>query len=228
MNFTRKILAGSSAITILAAALAPVAQAEVSGSVGVASTYLWRGMDLGSGTPAVFGDLSYSNSGFYSGIWGSSGDTAAGSEYDLYAGYGSTLGDFSYDLSLWSYNYPTGPDETDFTDVSDAVVSVGYGPVAFSAYIPIGKDNSGSDYMYYTLSGSLNQFSATLGLHQDDPDAVVGCPADNTGDTCSPMHIDVSYAYNDNLAFTLSQMIADEPEGDDLKFIVSYSLPIGE
>lgn len=234
MNFTKTLLAGSVAASVLAAsAFVSTAHAEVSASVGVASTYLWRGADLGSGTPAVSGDINYSTSGFYTGVWGSSGDTAAGSEYDIYAGYGNSVGDFSYDFSLWSYNYPTGAGysadgETDFTDFSDAVVSLGYGPVAFTAYVPVGKDNSPGDYMYYTLSGSFGKYSVTMGLHQDDPDVVVGCPADNTDETCSPVHINLDYAFSDNLTFTLSQFIADEPEGDDMKFVVSYSMPIGE
>lgn len=242
MNFTKTLLASSVAASVLAAsAFVSTAHAEVSASVGVASTYLWRGYDLGSGVPAVSGDLNYSNSGFYSGVWVSSGDSAAGTEYDLYAGYGGALGDFSYDLSLWSYNYPTGAGysadgETDFTDFSDAVVSLGYGPVAFTAYVPVGKDNSPGDYMYYTLSGSMGDFSLTLGMHQDTGNVVddlgnvtaYACPSDDEDGVCSPVHINLDYAFNDNLTFTLSQFVADGTDDDDMKFVVSYSMPIGE
>lgn len=232
MKFTRKSLASSVAASVLAAgALVPFAHAEVSGSVGVASTYLWRGLDLGSGTPAVSGDLKYSASGFYTGIWGSSGDTAWGSEYDLYAGYGGSIGEtFSYDLSLWNYNYPTGPYEHDIGDIADAVVSLGVGPVSFAAYIPVG-DGSGGDYSYFTLGGSFGSFSLLLGMHYESPadGGAAPCPADTAiDDACSPVHLNASYAYNDNLSFTLSQFIADETDTDDLKFVVSYSLPIGE
>lgn len=225
MNVSKKQLASVVAICGLAcAAVTPVAQAEVSASVGVASTYLWRGQDLGSGTPAVSGDLNYSNSGFYTGIWGSSGDTAAGTEYDLYAGYGMSFGEndmFSVDLSIWNYNYPTiGPDdegepqEVDFGDLSEVVLSLGVGPVALTIY-----DNvAGSPgYMYYTLGGAVGDFSLTVGMHDN---------ADSGAD--DPVHVDLSYAYNDNVSFTFSQFVADEDPNDDLKFVVSYSLPIGE
>lgn len=231
MKFNRKTLASSIAASVLAAsALVPVANAEVSGSVGIASTYLWRGLDLGSGTPAVFGDLNYSTSGFYTGVWGSSGDTVAGTEYDLYAGYGGSVGDFSYDFSLWNYVYPTGQFEHDFGDISDAVVSLGFGPVTAAAYIPIGKENSPGDYMYFTLGATFGAFSVLAGLHQDNPvdGGAAPCPADETSDSCAPIHLNASYAYNDNLSFTLSQFIADDADGDDLKFVVSYSIPIGE
>ncbi len=217
-------LAAAVALTAGAVAATP-AMAEVSASVGVASTYLWRGYDLGSGTPAISGDLSYSAAGFYTGIWGSSGDTSAGTEFDLYAGYGMEFeSGFFFDLSVWNYVYPTGAGytvdgETDIGDLTDVILSVGFGPVAFSYYQPVagacgGEPSTGcsNSYNYYSVSGELGSFSATLGMHDNDDD--------------DPMHLDISYAYNDNLSFTFSQFVSDEPEGDDLKFVVSYSMPI--
>ncbi len=214
MNFAKKLLASSVAASVLAVSAIPAANAEVSGSVGIASTYLWRGNDLGSGTPAISGDLSYSMSGAYAGIWGSSGDTAAGTEYDLYLGYGGEISSFSYDISLWNYNYPTGGDEVDFGDLSELVISLGYGPVAFTYYDNVA---GGTGYEYYTLAGSFSDFTLLVGMHDNEAD-----------DADDPVHVDLSYAYNDNLTFTFSQMVADEPETDDLKFVVSYSIPLGE
>lgn len=227
MKLTHKIIAGAVTAASLVA-VAPIANAEVSASVGVASTYLWRGNDLGSGTPAVSGDLSYSQAGAYGGVWVSSGDDVFGTEYDLYVGYGASVGDFSIDASLWSYNYPTGESEIDFTDASDFVLSLGYGPVSLALYEPIGDDNSSGDYRYVTLGASFGQFSVTAGLHADNAtvDGAAPCPADEDGDTCDPIHINLDYAYNDNLTFTLSQFVADEAADDDLKVVVSYSLPI--
>ena len=206
------------AAAVAASAIAAPAMADgLSGSVGVASTYLWRGYDLGSGTPAVSGDLSYSMSGAYAGIWGSSGDTSAGTEYDLYAGYGMEFdGGFSFDVSVWNYNYPTGagytPDgETDFGDLTDVILTVGFAGASFSYYQPVAA--GAADYNYYTLSYGVGAFSATLGMHDY-----------SKGD--DPVHLDITYAYNDNLSFTFSQFVSDEPQGDDLKFVVSYSIPI--
>ncbi|ABD79495.1 TorF family putative porin [Saccharophagus degradans] len=235
MNSTKKLLATAvAASTMAVAAMAPVANAEVSASVGVASTYLWRGYDLGTGTPAVSGDLNFSQNGFYTGIWGSSGDTAAGTEYDLYIGYGGEVGDFSYDVSLWSYVYPTGAgylddedtaelEETNIGDLMDAVISVGYGPVALTYY---GNVEGADDYSYVTLDATFDKFNVLLGSH--------------SGDTDEATHLNVAYSYNDNLSFTLSKIVSsndgdiDEDSGDmvevdgDVKFVVSYSLPIGE
>lgn len=209
MNKVTK-LAAAIALTAGSIAVAPVALAEVSASVAVASTYLWRGYDLGSGTPAVSGDITVSEGGFYAGVWGSSGDEALGTEYDLYAGWGGEFGGLSVDLSVWNYIYPTGDAELDFGDASEVILGLGFGPVSFTYYDNVA---GGSGYEYYTLGAGFGSFSATLGLH-DNPEGE------------DPMHLDISYAYNDNLSFTISQLVEDEDEGDDLKFVVSYSLPL--
>jgi uncharacterized protein (TIGR02001 family) len=235
MKLSQKAMASVLAASMLAsAAYAPTASAGVSATAGVASTYLWRGYDVGSGTPAVSGDLKFSEYGFYTGVWGGSGDTANGTEYDLYLGYGNAVGDFKYDLSVWNYNYPTGPVELDPGDIADAVIALGYGPVMFTAYVPVGED-SGGDYMYYTLGGTFGSFSVLLGMHQkstnvldDEGDVAYKCPADDTDGECSPVHLNVTYAYNANLSFTLSQFVVDGTDDDDLKFVVSYSLPISK
>ncbi|KJS09464.1 MAG: histidine kinase [Gammaproteobacteria bacterium BRH_c0] len=221
MKLTRKVLSNSVAAVVLATAGLAVssnaAAVEVSASAAVASTYLWRGYDLGSGTPAVSGDINASAGGAYAGVWGSSGDTAAGSEYDLYAGYGVELGGFSIDLSVWNYNYPTGagytPDgETDFGDLTDVVLSLGYGPFSFAYYDNVA---GAAGYEYYTLGAEFGKFAVLLGKHDNV-----------SGD--DPVHLNLTYSYNDNLAFTISQFIADETDDDDLKFVASYSIPIGE
>ena len=196
---------------------ANAAAVEVSGSAAVASTYLWRGYDLGSGTPAVSGDLSVSAGGAYAGIWGSSGDTSAGTEYDLYAGYGLEVGGFTFDISVWNYNYPTGAGytidgETDFGDFTDVIYTIGYGPVSFAWYDNVAGDGT-EDYEYYTLGAEFGKFSILAGMHDN-----------TTGD--DPVHLNLGYAFNENLSFTVSQFISDEPDDDDLKFVVSYSLPI--
>ena len=226
MSFTKKLIASSvAAATVAAASFAPVANAEVSASVGIANMYLWRGFNLGAnggsdnnsdsfGTPAVYGDLMYASEGFYTGVWASSGDAVAGTEFDLIAGYGGEAGDFSYDVSVVNYVYPTGPGytdgETDFGDLTDLILSVGFGPVSLTHYNNVAGF---SGYSYTTLGASFADYGVTIGSH-------------DYAEGDSQIHVDFSYAYNDNLGFTLSQFVDGEPEGDDLKVVVSYSLPI--
>lgn len=224
MKTSKKLLASAVAASILGlGALAPVAQAEVSASVSVASTYLWRGFDLGGA--AVSGDLvASSETGLYAGLWVSSGDFAAGQEYDLFAGYGSSFGEFNFDVSVISYNYPTGVfggagSGTDGSpgDFMEAIVSLGYGPVTFKYYDNIAGDTGGyaasEDYTYMSLSAAAGAFTFLVGSHDEG--------------AANATHVDVSYGYNDNLSFTFSAIAdsdaADEP---DPMFVVSYSLPI--
>lgn len=216
MNTSKKLLATAVAASTMAfASVAPMANAEVSASVGVASSYLWRGADLGTnsdgngaGTPAVWGDINYSASGFTGGVWVSSGDATLGTEYDLYLGYGGEVEDFSYSVTLVNYLYP----ESDIHagDVSDLVLGVGYGPVSLTYYDNIA---GASGYTYTTVAADAGDFSFLLGF--------------NDGAEDDRQHFDISYSFNDNLSFTLSNVIdSDAADNDDSTVVVSYTLPL--
>ncbi len=216
-------LAGLGLVSAGAMSLAPLASAEVelSASAGVANMYLWRGMDLGNGSAQVSGDLTASIAGAYGGVWVSSGDSATGTEYDVYLGYGGEAGDFSYDISVWSYVYPsTTPSDLDKVgDLSEVILTLGYGAFSFSYYDNVAGATS---YEYYTFSGEMDDFSATLGLH--DPDEADGQTFDD-----DVVHLDLSYAYNENLSFTASQVVSADEElmlDENVLFVVSYSLDI--
>ena len=221
MKLMKKIVAGSLATALLGGFALPAA-AEVSASASLATSYLWRGFDLGSGTPAASASLDYSDeSGIYAGLWVSSGDAGAGTEYDVYAGYAGEAGDISYDLMLVSYVYPTGAfNETDGSigDFMEVIVGLGYGPVSFTYYDNVAGDTGGyaasEDYTYMTLGYDFEQWSFLLGQHDE-----------GSGDGT---HFDISYAYNDNLSFTLSFMSSDAAgagEGEGT-FVAAYSIPI--
>jgi len=193
-----------------------MAAGELSASAAVSSMYLWRGQDLGNGSPAVSGDISYSIGGFHGGMWTSSGDSSAGNEYDLWVGWGGEWDAFSVDLSVWTYEYPADDGSyDDLGNLSEVILTVGVGPVSVSYYDNIAGS---SGYTYITAGVDfLDKFSATLGLSQPDQS------------DSDYLHLDLGYAYNDRLSFTASQVIDDDDgAGVDtsLKFVVSYSLPL--
>ncbi len=212
--------------TLLAAAVVAstvatpaVAEIEVAASAAVANMYLWRGQDLSNGSPAVSGDITASLGGAYAGVWASSGDDTAGQEYDVYAGYGLELAGLTVDASVWTYVYPGDEELGEAGNLSEAVLSVGYGPFSVSYLDNIA---GGSGYSYITVGAEMGKFSATVGM--TDSDDVEDVSTDY-------VHLDISYAYNDNLSFTVSQVIDEDTDGtveDDLHFVLSYSLPIGE
>lgn len=220
MKMKQKLIASAIALSAMAGFAVPAAHAEVSAAIGAGNMYYWRGFDLGGGA-SVWGDLKYSESGFYAGIWGGSGDGTMGQEYDLYAGYGGSVGDFKYDLSYWTYSYPkpksvttylagvpmdATPDPLSPGDLAEVVGMIGYGPVAFTYY-----DDVDSDYTYMTLAATFGSFTGKYGKHKD-----------------AAAHIDLTYAYNDKLSFTLGKIV-DDVDGtvaDEVNFVVGFTLPI--
>jgi uncharacterized protein (TIGR02001 family) len=229
MKSMKTLLAAGVAAASMTMIAAP-ASAEVAASASVANMYLWRGQDLSNGSPAVSGDITLSAAGFYAGVWGSSGDDTAGQEVDYYAGFATELGGLSIDLSVWNYVYPgsggvsdsdgDGQFDTSFTDngndagdLSEVILGLGMGPVSVTIYDNIAGDNG---YFYYTVGLDVAQFSFTVGTTSNE---------DSDDDYT---HFDASYAYNDNLSFTFSQIVDEANNGsdDDLHFVVSYSLPI--
>jgi uncharacterized protein (TIGR02001 family) len=220
MKKSRKLLVSSIAATLMSVTAMPVAYAEVSASVGIANKYLWRGIDLGTGDAAVSGDLKYSaDSGIYAGIWGSSGDSALGAEYDLYAGWGGKVGAVNLDVSLWSYNYPSS--DIDPGELTDLVISAGIGDFTGTLYEAVQGDDD-NDYRYVSLGYDFGKFNAMVGIHDYE----------NTDG--NPTHLQLGYSYNDNLSFAVSQFVADEDTAaaaalgadKDMQFLVSYTVDI--
>jgi uncharacterized protein (TIGR02001 family) len=202
-------------------------QAEVSASVGIASSYLWRGQNLGNGDAALSGSLDYAfESGLYTGAWVSSGDAGLGTEYDLYVGFAGEAGGIGYDIGYMGYIYPSQSEELveedpdvdstadELGDVGDIYLNLSVADVSLTTNF---SDNGG-DYVYNTLGYGMGSVSALIGVNTDLEDDGKGAYT----------HIDVSYAYNDSVSFTVSKMVAQSSgtSAASPEFVVSYSLPI--
>lgn len=218
MKMKQKLIAGAVALSAMAGFSVPAAHAEVAAAVGAANMYYWRGLDLGAGDPQVWGDLKLTGGGFYGGIWAGSGDAVMGQEYDLYAGYGHAFGEFKVDLSFWTYAYPSS--EWSPGDQSEGVLAVGYGPVTATYYKNIASEYGDNSYSYATLAAVIDKFTLKYGVHSQD--------AEGAGSLDGVDHIDLTYAYNEKLSFTVGQVL-DEGEGDvnkEAKFVVGLTLPL--
>ena len=206
MNTFKKTLLATAAVSTMAIA-APAAVAEVAASATISSSYLWRGYDLGSGTPALSADLVYSEGGFYGGLWLSSGDTAAGTEYDLFFGYGGSIGEISYDIGYATYVYPTnGAGNDKIGELDEYIYSIGYGPVSLTVY-----DDVDSNYSYTTVGYDIGDFSLMYGAHKNDDD--------------EQENFDITYAYSDSISFTYSTPFGSKVDEAEPTFVASYSLP---
>lgn len=233
-------LASAIALSALAStAVIPAANAaEVSASVGASNMYYWRGYDLLGGA-ALIGDINVSSNGFFAGVWTSSGDEVLGTEFDLYAGYSGSVGDFSFGLSVVNYIYPNPKgtkmvpveggaegemeeapfDPVKVGDYVELIPFIGYGPFKLTYYDAVVAEHEDSlgneDYSYATAELNFEKFSFKYGQHMDD------------GET-GMSHIDATYKFNDKLSFTVGQVVddADGTAPDETNFIVTLSLPI--
>jgi uncharacterized protein (TIGR02001 family) len=229
------------AAAISATAVPMTATAEVSGSLGIANTYLWRGMDLSAGGAQVHGSLDYGHeTGLYAGVWGSS--EAGKTEYDLYAGFAGEAGGLSYDIAYVDYNYPNNAG----ADFQEAILGLGFAGVSLTGAFGMGQyghDTAGSgpateapdnEDNYFNLSYTYDKFTAAVGTWDKD------------ADDSNYSHVDLSYALTDALSFTVSKVVesgdcaangaiaatgkcvatptSDTP--DDTLFVVGYSFAI--
>jgi uncharacterized protein (TIGR02001 family) len=222
-NLSKAIaLAGVMSVSTAAMADDHASAVDVSMSAGVATTYLFRGIDQQVGSGMVYGDLVASAGGAYGGVWVTSG--VGGGEYDLFVGYGGEAGDFSYDINVTSYVYTGGSEanDTEAADFSEVIASVGYQDFGLS----VASNITGDGYDYVAASYSVDKIGVTAGFNLGDDD-----DTDYT-------HVDVSYAYNDNLTFIASKIVDiddgfdinglngnDNGENTDVIFVVDVALP---
>ena len=127
-------------LALLMAAGVTVAQAEVTGNLGLTTDYRFRGVSQTQNAPAVQGGVDYTHSsGFYVGNWNSSVSSqmytnGAGIESDLYAGWKKDIyKGLTLDVGSYNYFYPrattTANTGSDF-DTYEGFVGLGYGPVS--------------------------------------------------------------------------------------------------
>jgi uncharacterized protein (TIGR02001 family) len=127
-------------LALLMVAGISVAQAQVTGNLGLTSDYRFRGISQSQNAPAVQGGIDYNHkSGFYIGNWNSSVSSqmytnGSGVESDLYAGFKKDIyKGITIDLGTYNYFYPratTSASTGSNYDTYEAFAGVGYGPVS--------------------------------------------------------------------------------------------------
>ena len=184
--------------------------AAVSANVSFTSDYIWRGMTQ-SDAPAVQGGFDYeSEGGFYAGIWGSNVNfnNGAGSELDLYAGYGFSVGDIGVDIGYISYEYiDSEPDAT----FDETYLGLSFGDFGLSFAF--------GDYDYTEVSYGIGDVSVSFG----DYDGYGSNFLIGYGFSCGAY--DCGIAYSDFSGDTAADgSFLYGPDEDALVFSVSASL----
>jgi uncharacterized protein (TIGR02001 family) len=137
---------------------------EVSGNVGFASEYIFRGTPSSDGGAQVSGGLDWSKDQYYLGTWVSNvgnkkdntneNDSGPGSEVDVYGGI--NVGQF--DLGAIAYVFPGAPDARN-TKILELFVGYNSGMLSGYAYYGVGANSdSADDYVYLdgTVSGAIS------------------------------------------------------------------------
>jgi uncharacterized protein (TIGR02001 family) len=162
-------------LALLMAAGVSVAQAQVSGNLGLTSDYRFRGISQTQNGPAVQGGIDYAHSsGLYIGNWNSSVSSqlytnGAGVESDLYAGWKKDIyKGLTVDVGSYNYFYPnatngSGPN----FNTQELFAGLGYGPVAVkfsqstSNYFGL-QNSTGTQYYQADVNQSFAPLSAKL------------------------------------------------------------------
>jgi len=130
-------------LALMMAAGISVAQAQVTGNLGLTSDYRFRGVSQTQNAPAVQGGIDYAHSsGLYVGNWNSSVSSlmytnGAGVESDLYAGFKKEIGKgFSVDVGSMNYFYPRATTTTGGNnfDTNELYVGLGYKDLVSAKY----------------------------------------------------------------------------------------------
>ena len=249
-----------SAFLSLAAAPSTSHAASVDASAGIATAYLFRGADLSNGAAAFFGDVFWNvgaadEDGFggYVGAWLSSGDTAAGTEYDLLAGIRWQRDWFSLDFGAVSYVYPDRIASEPAVNLSFETVDVDLLDGSTSSVISAvevesvdfttGDTDAGefseaylglsagpvSLYYYDNVAGNTGYSYVSLGWDVGDFSLLAGQHSSNT-DADDYQHADVTWNYNDYLSLTVSARFGEgdaaEAGHSDTVATLALQLPI--
>ncbi len=226
-----KPLSTSVAAAVLSVGMAApmMAQAEISAEVSVASSYFWRGIEVSDG-PQLSADLSYSHeSGVYAGLWVSSEGFDLGNEYDLYVGWAGEFGGVGVDIGAVTYVYPSSGESAvnDPGDFSDIYLGLSFGDFSITGY----KNVAAVSGNYYIVGDyTYGPFTLAVGYQEYG----------NADDNLSYTHVNLTYNYNDRLAFTIGGIVdydgdiakgwpaggAGDIDTNRAKFIVSYTLPL--
>lgn len=143
--------------------LSGLAQADLSGNIGWASEYHYRGIFQKQSSASA--GIDYESGGFYLGSWAA--DVGDGLEVDGYLGYGGESGDFTYSIGATGYFY-TGDFDDTYKEIN---LGAGYGVVSLD--VAVGQydnfDGPTLDYTYYglTFAGESGLYATLAGFGQD-------------------------------------------------------------
>lgn len=195
--------------TLLTAALLipTFALADVSGSVGYSSDYMWRGVTQSNGQASLNANLELEKNGFYAGAWVGQVDFGddASLEKDLYLGYNFSASDnLNIGLGMIQYRWDGGYDM-----VEEGFVSVAYNNLKVMYFLDTDTEND-----FARISYDISDFVPVV-------DVVLGYGYHDENNDFSELK--VSYELNDSYELSMLVML-DMAFEDQFSDSVSFGL----
>jgi len=205
-----KLLGLAAAVGAIMAGGTAQAETDVTFNVGVATDYIFRGIDQSGyyDEGQAFGGVDATSGSFYAGAWVSNTgpNPAQFIEYDFYAGWKPVLGPVTFDLGLIYYGYT----DSDFGSESDlstyelkGAASVAAGGVTWGAAVYWTPNFSGdfdglddNDGFYYEVNAAYtfaNNATLSGAVGAADVDGYVT-------DSYTTWNVGVSYPILENLS----------------------------
>lgn len=190
------------------------AMADLSGNIGAASNYVFRGVSLSGNGAAVSGGVDYSHSsGLYAGTWIS--NITGAYEWDIYGGYSNSYKDVTYDVGYLHYTYPSLTN----ADYGEVYGSLSYkwftAGVAYTVNTDVQRTAAGAELfipgdVYYYAKASYDlghdwSLGGTIGYYDFKDDGVAGAKASYTHG-----QIDLTKSAGDYGDFTLTLSLASK------------------
>lgn len=147
------------AAVLLSAGAAHAEEAKVSGTIGVASDYVFRGVSQTDEEPFVFGTVNVTAGAFYAGAGAETVDfgNSIDAEYDLWAGWTPKVGEVQLNLAVVRYGYMNAPTGVDIDTVelkAGGSAPVGGGSVGATIAWTDDFFGSGDSGTYLEVNGS--------------------------------------------------------------------------
>jgi uncharacterized protein (TIGR02001 family) len=211
------------ATAVAAVLTSGVAAAELTANAGIFSNYIWRGVTQTDDSAAGQGGIDWGfGPGFYAGTWVSTLGADGGNEIDFYAGFARKAGSFGYDLGVITYQYPTDPSGSNFTEVyaSGSIVGITAGLAYTVDKASLLSDPTGDNDLYlhasYDFSASDIDYSVYVGDYSYDADVAAGAQSPDYS------HYGASIG-KDGFGLAVDKNDKDAGTDGNVRFTVSYS-----
>ena len=195
-------------LVLITSVLLSTSALAMTGSYGLSSDYVWRGMSQTDNKPGMhLGVRQELGNGFYAGAWASNVDINGEQEVegDFYGGYSWSEDKLSFRLGMVAYKYSNSDN-----DFEEKFVGMGYGPISIGK--ALGVDEA-KDYEFVDVTLPFIEF-AEVKLHYGDYEGI------------RDKNVTVKYALTDSMY--VSMIVQSNVRSDDVELGEAISVHLNK